>query len=162
MLLRLKSLETMSLGAKQTRNGIGSLIAPSTGFLPPHREAIGGGRCPPAGLPARRREPERQAQAGGQMGAKKGRTATCAPQYLAKSNEAYSSSFFVFFFSAAPRMSPRAAPESDEPNCATASFSSATSRALIEAETLRLALSTWVTITSTLSPLPKRSGRWSF
>src|SRR5215469_10202717 len=64
----------------------------------------------------------------------------------------YSLSFLVFFLSAAPRMSPREAPESDEPNCATASFSSATSRALIEAETLRVALSTEVTITSTLSP----------
>ena len=35
------------------------------------------------------------------------------------------------------------------------------SRALMESEILRLALSTWVTSASILSPLPKRSGRWS-
>ena len=46
-----------------------------------------------------------------------------------------------------------------QPNWATASFSSEISRALMESEILRLALSTLVTRASTLSPLPKRSGR---
>src|ERR1700751_3305140 len=39
--------------------------------------------------------------------------------------------------SAVPRMSPSVAPESEEPYCAMASFSSATSSALIETCTLR-------------------------
>src|SRR3569833_74328 len=67
----------------------------------------------------------------------------------------------VFFLRAAPRMSPRLAPLSEEPYCSPASFSSEISRALMERETLRLALSTLVTRASTFSPLPKRSGRWS-
>lgn len=58
----------------------------------------------------------------------------------------YSSPFSSFlpprFLSAAPRMSPSEAPESDDPYCATASFSSAISRALIDTETFRLDLST--------------------
>src|SRR6185312_17023273 len=60
-------------------------------------------------------------------------------------NRDYSSPpFFLgaFFFRAAPRISPSEAPLSEEPYCSTASFSSATSRALMERETLRLALST--------------------
>ena len=64
-------------------------------------------------------------------------------------------------FRAAPRMSPSEAPESDEPYCATASFSSAISSALIDTETLRALASTWVTTASNLSPTPKRSGRCS-
>src|ERR1700722_7496831 len=75
----------------------------------------------------------------------------------------YSSSPFflegVFFLRAAPRISPRLAPESEEPYCSTASFSSEISRALMESETLRVFLSRLVTSASTLSPLPKRSGR---
>src|SRR5258706_13245667 len=74
----------------------------------------------------------------------------------------YSSSSPFFFCArerAAPRMSPRLAPESDEPYCATASFSSATSRALIERPILRPALSAEVTSASSLLPTPKRSGR---
>ena len=57
-------------------------------------------------------------------------------------DEDYSSSGLpVRFLRAAPRMSPREAPESEEPYCATASFSSLISRALIESETLRVDLS---------------------
>ena len=41
-------------------------------------------------------------------------------------------------FSAAPKMSPNDAPESDEPYCSTASFSSAISRALIDTPNLRV------------------------
>jgi hypothetical protein len=48
-----------------------------------------------------------------------------------------------FFFSAAPRMSPSDAPASVEPNCATASFSSAISSALIEMPIRRVFLSNW-------------------
>ena len=47
--------------------------------------------------------------------------------------------------SAAPRMSPSEAPESDEPNCLTASFSSAISKALIDRLTLRFFLSNKMT-----------------
>src|SRR5216684_9334114 len=47
--------------------------------------------------------------------------------------------------SAVPRMSPSVAPESEEPYCAMASFSSATSSALIETCTLRAFLSNWIT-----------------
>src|SRR6185312_8479385 len=65
------------------------------------------------------------------------------------------------FFSAVPRMSPSVAPESDEPYCAMASFSSATSSALIETCTLRAFLSNWITRASTFSPTAKRSARWS-
>src|SRR5258708_39852365 len=69
----------------------------------------------------------------------------CAPFVALKTSLTYSSAFFPpRFLRAAPRISPSDAPESDEPYCATASFSSAISRALIETETLRLALSTWV------------------
>src|SRR5690606_24975180 len=49
------------------------------------------------------------------------------------------------FFSAAPRISPSDAPESVEPYCATASFSSAISSALIDTVTLRVFLSKAVT-----------------
>src|SRR5690606_8892543 len=62
---------------------------------------------------------------------------------------------------AAPRMSPREAPESADPYCSTASFSSRISMALIDRPTLRPALSNWVTSASTLSPTAKRSGRCS-
>ena len=64
-------------------------------------------------------------------------------------------------FSAAPRISPSDAPESDEPNCSTASRSSAISRALIDRPRRRERLSILVTRTSTLSPTWKRSGRCS-
>src|SRR6516165_11977374 len=63
--------------------------------------------------------------------------------------------------SAVPRMSPKVAPESDEPYCAIASFSSATSSALIETDTRRERRSNWVTRASTFSPTAKRSGRCS-
>src|SRR5674536_33172 len=46
--------------------------------------------------------------------------------------------------SAVPRMSPSVAPESEEPYCAMASFSSATSSALIDTCTLRAFLSNWI------------------
>jgi len=55
-------------------------------------------------------------------------------------------------FSAAPRMSPSDAPESEEPYCWTASFSSAISRALIDRPSLRFLVSALVTRTSILSP----------
>src|SRR6185437_3390054 len=63
--------------------------------------------------------------------------------------------------SAAPRMSPSEAPESAEPYCASASFSSATSSALIETPTLWVLRSNWVTRASTFWPTAKRSGRCS-
>src|SRR6516162_3932671 len=63
--------------------------------------------------------------------------------------------------SAVPRMSPKVAPESDEPYWAIASFSSATSSALIETDTRRERRSNWVTRASTFSPTAKRSGRCS-
>ena len=47
-------------------------------------------------------------------------------------------------------MSPRLAPESDEPNSAIACFSSSTSRALIDSVTWRVALSIVVILASTL------------
>src|SRR5207244_5709334 len=72
--------------------------------------------------------------------------------------EAYLS---VRCLSAVPRMSPKVAPESEEPYCAIASFSSATSSALIETCTLRAFLSNWITRASTFSPTAKRSARWS-
>ena len=56
-------------------------------------------------------------------------------------------------------MSPNDAPESDEPYCSTASFSSAISRALIDTPNLRVFESMFVTRTSILSPAEKRSGR---
>ena len=62
---------------------------------------------------------------------------------------------------AAPRISPSDAPESAEPYCATASFSSAISSALIESVTRREPRSIFVTRASTLSPTLKRSGRCS-
>ena len=62
---------------------------------------------------------------------------------------------------AAPRMSPRLAPESEEPYSAIAFFSSATSRALIESVSRRLLLSMLVIRASTFSPAAKRSGRCS-
>ena len=71
------------------------------------------------------------------------------------------SASFLALLSAAPRMSPSEAPESDEPYCATAAFSSAISSALIETVTLRLLGSIWVTVASTFSPTAKRSGRCS-
>ena len=58
-------------------------------------------------------------------------------------------------------MSPSEAPESEEPNWAIASFSSATSSALIDNVTRRALRSNWVTRASSLSPTEKRSGRWS-
>src|SRR3954451_13031998 len=63
------------------------------------------------------------------------------------------------FLSAVPRMSPSVAPESEEPYCAMASFSSATSSALIDTWTLRAFLSNWITRASTFSPTAKRSAR---
>jgi hypothetical protein len=51
-------------------------------------------------------------------------------------------SFCAFSRRAAPRMSPSEAPESEEPNCSMASFSSAISSALTDSETRRAALST--------------------
>src|SRR5258706_11511918 len=82
--------------------------------------------------------------------------ARLAPRLICSEwNEDYSSSppFFlgVFFFRAAPRISPRLAPLSDEPNCATASFSSEISRALMESETFRLPFSTPLTRAATSS-----------
>ena len=62
---------------------------------------------------------------------------------------------------AAPRMSPRLAPESDDPNSAIARFSSSTSRALIDKVSLRVARSIVVILASTFSPTAKRSGRCS-
>src|SRR5579875_1239982 len=62
---------------------------------------------------------------------------------------------------AAPRMSPRLAPESEEPNSAIARFSSSISRALIDRMTLRVARSIAVILASTFSPTAKRSGRCS-
>src|ERR1700704_2994547 len=67
--------------------------------------------------------------------------------------------YFSRFLSAVPRMSPSVAPESEEPYCAMASFSSATSSALIETCTLRAFLSNWITRASTFSPTAKRSAR---
>src|SRR5205823_10762310 len=63
------------------------------------------------------------------------------------------------FLSAVPRISPSVAPESEEPYCAMASFSSATSSALIETCTLRAFLSNWITRSSTFSPTATRSAR---
>src|SRR5579864_8476240 len=63
--------------------------------------------------------------------------------------------------SAVPRMSPSVAPESEEPYCAIASFSSATSSALIETCTLWVRRSNWMTRASTFWPAAKRSGRCS-
>ena len=62
-------------------------------------------------------------------------------------------------FSAAPRMSPSEAPELAEPYWAIASFSSATSSALMETAILRARRSNWVMRASTFSPTEKRSGR---
>ena len=53
-------------------------------------------------------------------------------------------------------MSPSDAPESDEPYCATASFSSLISRALMESEMRREVLSTCVTSASTWKNAPER------
>ena len=63
--------------------------------------------------------------------------------------------------SAVPRMSPSVAPESEEPYWAIASFSSATSSALIETCTLWARRSNWMTRASTFWPTAKRSGRCS-
>ena len=64
-------------------------------------------------------------------------------------------------FNASPRMSPSDAPELTEPYCATASFSSAISSALIERPIRRDFESKLVIIASSLSPTAKRSGLWS-
>ena len=53
---------------------------------------------------------------------------------------------------AAPRMSPRLAPESDEPYSAMACFSSSISRALTDRVTLRAPFSIRVTLASIFSP----------
>src|SRR5436190_849197 len=58
-------------------------------------------------------------------------------------------------------MSPRLAPESEDPNSAIARFSSSTSRALIDRVSLRVVRSIAVTLASTLSPTAKRSARCS-
>jgi polyribonucleotide nucleotidyltransferase len=60
-----------------------------------------------------------------------------------------------------PRISPKDAPELEEPYCATASFSSAISRDLMEREIFRAERSIFVTLASILSPSEKRSGRCS-
>jgi len=54
-----------------------------------------------------------------------------------------------WLFSAAPRISPNDAPESEDPYCSTASFSSAISRALIDRPRRRAPLSMLVTRAST-------------
>ena len=66
-----------------------------------------------------------------------------------KVKRSYSSSFF---FSAVPRMSPSVAPESADPYCAMASFSSAISSALIDTCTLWARRSNSVTRASTFWP----------
>src|SRR5215510_10914197 len=73
----------------------------------------------------------------------------------------FSAGFSVARLSAVPRMSPSVAPESVEPYWAIASFSSATSSALIETCTLWVRRSNWVTRASTFCPTEKRSGRCS-
>src|SRR6202011_3497786 len=80
------------------------------------------------------------------------------PVLFEKKKQAY---LLVGGFGGGPGMSPRVAPESEEPYCAMASFSSATSSALIETCTLRAFLSNWITRASTFSPTAKRSARWS-
>ena len=75
-------------------------------------------------------------------GTKKGAWKTHAPHFQRLRRKAWPySSSERFPFRAAPRMSPSEAPESEEPYWATASFSSEISRALMESEILRLALS---------------------
>src|SRR5580700_6798961 len=81
----------------------------------------------------------------------KGRLVLTRPARVAGDKADYSSPSVsppVRFLSAAPRMSPSDAPESDEPYCATASFSSEISRALIDRPTLRVVLSKLVTSAS--------------
>src|SRR5207253_6674236 len=73
---------------------------------------------------------------------KKGPVETGARLMWTRKPEAYLS---VRCLSAVPRISPSVAPESEEPYCAMASFSSATSSALIETCTLRAFLSYWIT-----------------
>src|SRR6266852_5018957 len=87
---------------------------------------------------------------------KKGPRSKPGPDDVRELREAYLS---VRCLSAVPRMSPSVAPESEEPYCAMASFSSATSSALIETCTLRAFLSNWITRASTFSPTAKRSAR---
>ena len=65
---------------------------------------------------------------------------------------------FSAFFIAAPRMSPRDAPLSDEPNSAIACLSSSVSRALIDSDTRRWARSTVMILASTFSPTAKTVG----
>src|SRR3546814_17274671 len=68
--------------------------------------------------------------------------------------------YSAFCFSASPRISPSDAPESEEPYCATACFSSAICNALIEKLGFLLR-SQPITIASTFWPVWKRSGRCS-
>src|SRR3546814_3345019 len=68
--------------------------------------------------------------------------------------------YSAFCFSASPRISPSDAPESEEPYCATACFSSAICNALIEKLGFLLR-SKPITIASTFWPVWKRSGRCS-
>src|SRR5262249_25837076 len=81
------------------------------------------------------------------------------PRY--SSSSFFSAGFSVARLSAVPRMSPSVAPESEEPYWAIASFSSATSSALIEACTLWERRSNWMTRASTFCPMANRSGRCS-
>jgi hypothetical protein len=62
--------------------------------------------------------------------------------------------FSSFFASAAPKISPKLAPLSDDPYSAMAFFSSSISLALIEREIFLVFLSILVTVASTLSPRP--------
>ena len=86
---------------------------------------------------------------------KKGRPLRGRPFEDRLERRAYSSSssFFWARLSAAPRMSPRLAPESDEPKSAIAFFSSSSSRALTDSTTRRDALSMLVILASSLSPM---------
>lgn len=63
------------------------------------------------------------------------------------------------FIDRCPKISPKLAPLSEEPNSDKTCFSSSISRALMDKTTLRAALSMEETFASTFSPTAKRSGR---
>ena len=70
-----------------------------------------------------------------------------------------SGSEFSLFLKAAPKISPREAPESDEPYSFIAFFSSAASRDFTDKVSFRFAVSTCMTFASIFSPAAKRSTR---
>src|SRR4029077_16332242 len=167
-------LHPVTIAADQALDGDAGDIGPHAGearAIAAQRRHAGDGEHDDAdGDDAPERElPAHTAAVDDQVGIKRHGRAPCfCPLPFTGRGNGYSSeSSSPFSFSsplrlsAVPRMSPSVAPESEEPYCAIASFSSATSSALIETCTLWVRRSNWMTRASTFWPAAKRSGRCS-